>query len=65
VDFGLTSSIHGHGQELLVRLSPYDIDYYRSLASDFEWPREVRIDQEGKPSIKVTGLLKTTAHPLS
>ncbi|MEJ2058458.1 MAG: hypothetical protein P8X39_11540, partial [Desulfofustis sp.] len=65
VDFGLTSSIQGQGQKLMVTLGPYDIDYYRSLASDFEWPEEVTIDPEGRPVVPVTGLLKTTAHPLS
>jgi L-lysine 2,3-aminomutase len=65
VDFGLTSSLQGHGQELMVTLRPYDIDYFRSMADDFEWPREVTIDQEGKPIVPVTGLVKTTAHPLS
>ncbi|MGW8193244.1 MAG: radical SAM protein [Desulforhopalus sp.] len=65
VDFGLTSSIQGEGRELTIKLTPYDLDYYRALAGDFEWPREVTIDQDGRPMVPVTGLLKTTGHTLS
>lgn len=65
VDFGLTSTITGEGNNLQVKLAPYDISYYRSLSPDFTWPESATIEKDGHPVVPITGLLKTTAHPLS
>ncbi|WP_163336413.1 radical SAM protein [Desulfopila sp. IMCC35008] len=65
VDFGLTSTITGEGSKLQVKLDPYDMSYYRSLSSDFTLPESVTIAEDGHPVVTITGLLKTTEHPLS
>lgn len=65
VDFGLTSTLTGEGSNLQVKLGPYNLSYYRSLSSDFNWPESVTIEKDGHPVVPITGLLKTTAHPLS
>jgi L-lysine 2,3-aminomutase len=64
VDFGLSSAIIGTGEELSIKLLPYDISYFKGLSADFEWPEGVR-EQDGKPIVSVTGLLKTTDFALS
>ncbi len=65
VDFGLTSTITGQGSNLQVKLNPYDISYYRSLSPDFTWPKNATIEEDGHPVVPISGLLKTTSHPLS
>jgi lysine 2,3-aminomutase len=65
VDFGLTSTIHGDGQDLSVKLLPYTLDYFQGLAADFRWPDGVRADEDGRPVVPVTGLRKTTSFALS
>lgn len=65
VDFGLTSSIHSDNNILQVKLKPFDINYFRSLAEDFQWPEDVVVDEDGCPVIPLSGLVKTTSHPLS
>ena len=63
-DFGLSATIMARGADLTVRLLPYDIDYFRAMAPDFEWPAEVATDEHGHPAVPVRGLVKTTAFPL-
>ena len=65
VDFGLSSTIMGTDGELSVKLLPYDLAYFKGLSVDFEWPEEVREDDDGIPVVPVTGLLKTTDFALS
>lgn len=65
VDFGLCSEIRGEGQNISVKLLPYDIEYFKMLSADFEWPEGVLEDGDGKPVVKVAGLLKTTDFALS
>ena len=65
VDFGLTSTITGKGGDLQVKLTPYDISYYRSLSPGYTWPESASIGEDGHPVVPITGLIKTTAHPLS
>lgn len=65
VDFGLTSAITGKGSDLKATLLPYDVTYYRSMAKNFTWPSHVETTAEGHPVVPVTGLVKTTEHPLS
>ena len=65
VDFGLTSTITGEGSNLQVKLAPYTLSYYRSLSPDFTWPQSTTIAEDGHPIVPMTGLIKTTTHPLS
>jgi len=65
VDFGLTSSIQKAGDGLSVKLTPYKIEYFRSMAADFEWPGHTEIADDGSPVLPVRGLTKSTTHPLS
>ncbi len=65
VDFGLSSTISGAGNELSVKLLPYDLSYFKGLAADFTWPEGVREDSDGRPVVKLRGLLKTTDFALS
>ncbi|MCF8079898.1 MAG: radical SAM protein [Desulfobacterales bacterium] len=58
VDFGLTSRLYRDRERLLVRLSPYDLDYYRQMEAGFEWPAEVALE-EGSPVVPVAGLTDT------
>jgi L-lysine 2,3-aminomutase len=64
VDFGLSSVILGSGEELSLKLLPYDISYFKGLAADFKWPEGIW-EEDGKPVVSVTGLLKTTDFALS
>lgn len=65
VDFGLSSAIFGQDGNLSVKLLPYTRSYYASMAPDFNWPPGVEEDDDGKPVVPVTGLLKTTDFALS
>jgi len=59
VDFGLTSRLYRDKERLLVRLSPYDLDYYRKMEAGFEWPEGVATDPDGAPVVPVEGLIDT------
>jgi len=65
VDFGMASTIIGDGEDLSLKLLPYDLDYFKGMSADFEWPEGVREDNDGKPVVPITGLLKTTDFALS
>ena len=65
VDFGLSSMVSGRNQDLNVTLLPYDRAYFTALDPDFRWPVEVTEDADGRPTLPVTGLLKTTDFALS
>jgi len=65
VDFGLTSSLLGEGEDLSVKLAPYDLAYYQGMNPAFTWPANVTIADDGKPVVPLTGLKKTTAFALS
>ena len=65
VDFGLCSEIKGEGENLLVKLLPYELDYFKGMSPEFEWPEGVVEESDGKPVVKVVGLLKTTDFALS
>jgi L-lysine 2,3-aminomutase len=60
VDFGLSSIVEGEGENLSVTLLPYTRSYFTDLSPDFQWPDEVREDADGRPTLPVTGLVKTT-----
>jgi L-lysine 2,3-aminomutase len=65
VDFGLSSTIVGRDKTLSVKLLPYGLDYFKSMAPDFTWPAGVEEGVDGKPVVPVAGLLKTTNFALS
>ena len=65
VDFGLSSAIAGEGNNLSVKLLPYELSYFKSLSPDFTWPDGITEDVDEKPIVPVTGLVKTTAFALS
>ena len=56
VDFGLTSKIIGPNDNLSLKLLPYDLDYFKGMDPDYDWPEHIKIDADGKPVIPVTGL---------
>lgn len=61
VDFGLTSDIESASEEgdILLKLLPYNLDYYRSMDKTFEWPDGVEIAGDGHPVVRVPGLRQT------
>ena len=66
VDFGLSSQFVGSdGGSLRIKLLPYDLAYFQTMAPDFAWPAEVDADDDGHPVVSVGGLLKTTEFALS
>jgi L-lysine 2,3-aminomutase len=65
VDFGLGSRFVGQGRDIAVKLLPYDLAYYQSMAPDFAWPAEVSVDGDGCPIVPVGGLHKQTDFALS
>jgi len=65
VDFGLSSTISGEGENLSVTLLPYDKSYFNAMSPDFVWPDNIREDGDGRPIVPVSGLLKTTGFALS
>jgi lysine 2,3-aminomutase len=65
VDFGLSSTILGQAEDLSIRLLPYDLSYFTSMAPGFTWPAGVEEDIDGKPVVPVVGLRKTTDFALS
>ena len=56
VDFGLTSKLYRENGRFSVRLSPYDLNYYRQMAPEFQWPEGVDTDADGAPVVPVEGL---------
>jgi hypothetical protein len=58
VDFGLTSKIMGKDKKgnILVKLLPYNLQYYKEIRPNFRFPDDVEIDQEGHPIVAVKGL---------
>jgi L-lysine 2,3-aminomutase len=59
VDFGLTSKMLDVDGRIRLKLTPYDIDYYRALAPEFVWPNGVTVDPGGSPVVEVGGLRDT------
>ena len=65
VDFGLSSTIVGEGENLAIKLLPYDLSYFKAISPDFTWPDDIKEDADGKPIVSVAGLVKTTDFALS
>ncbi len=59
VDFGLTSACDIRDGEVWARLTPYDQGYFKNMDPGFEWPEGIRVDNDGTPSVRVTGLTGT------
>lgn len=60
VDFGLTAKAIGKKGEVLLTLLPYSFQYFRNMDPAFCWPAAVRLDDDGKPAIPVSGIRKST-----
>ncbi len=65
VDFGLSSTFVGEGENLSVKLLPYGLAYFQALSPEFIWPDDIKEDVDGKPIVSVAGLIKTTDFALS
>lgn len=65
VDFGLCSRFIGEGEDLALKLLPYDRDYFKGISADFVWPEGVSEDSDGTPVVPLTGVLKSTDFALS
>lgn len=64
VDYGLTSSFRIDDNAVWVCLLPYNLAYYKTMVPGFEWPQDIRVDDEGRPSVKVPGLFGSGDFPL-
>ncbi len=60
VDFGLTSKLSEENGQISLKLMPYTLDYFRGMDPAYDWPPHVRIDTDGKPIIRVAGLVNPT-----
>jgi L-lysine 2,3-aminomutase len=64
VDYGLTSTLETDGNSVWVCLLPYDFAYFQSMSPSFDWPQGTRVDDNGRPSVRVAGLAGTGEFPL-
>lgn len=64
VDYGLTSTFETDGNSVWVCLLPYDFAYFQSMSPSFDWPQGTRVDDNGRPSVRVAGLAGTGEFPL-
>jgi KamA family protein len=60
VDFGLTSKLSEENGHISLKLLPYTLNYFRGMDPAYDWPPHVRIDTDGKPIIRVAGLVNPT-----
>jgi L-lysine 2,3-aminomutase len=60
VDFGLTSRLSEENGGMVLKLTPYTLDYFKGMDPAYDWPPHVRIDTDGKPIIAVAGLVNPT-----
>jgi hypothetical protein len=44
---------------MLLKLLPYELDYFREMDPAYDWPPHVRIDADGKPILPIDGLVDT------
>ncbi|MGD2097577.1 MAG: radical SAM protein [Desulfobacterales bacterium] len=59
VDFGLTSKLSAENGQMMLKLLPYELDYFKRLDPAYDWPPHVRIDTDGKPILPIDGLVNT------
>lgn len=60
VDFGLTCRFIFKDEQLWIKLLPYNLDYYRQMDPQFQWPAGIQFDTDGKPMIPAIGLTTST-----
>jgi L-lysine 2,3-aminomutase len=60
VDFGLTSKIFSENEILYIKLLPYDLEYFKGMDPDFEWPEHVFAEDDGHPVVPLSGLMNST-----
>ena len=41
---------------MALKLLPYGLDYFKGMDAAYDWPPQVRIDTDGKPTLPVVGL---------
>jgi lysine 2,3-aminomutase len=58
-DLGLTALVVGCDDDgtALLKLLPYDLEYFTSIDPGFTWPEGVNVDDDGHPIVAVRGLL--------
>jgi L-lysine 2,3-aminomutase len=58
VDYSIAPPIFSVDADRTVRvtLRPHDLDYYRRIDPEFEWPEGVVVDDDGHPSIALAGV---------
>ena len=59
VDFGLTSKLSAENGQMMLKLLPYELEYFKRLDPAYDWPPHVKIDTDGKPVIPLEGLVDT------
>ncbi len=57
VDFGLSSKLSAENGRMLLKLLPYELDYFREMDPAYDWPPDVTIDSDGKPIVALEGLV--------
>jgi L-lysine 2,3-aminomutase len=59
VEVGLTSQALStdESDNTLLKLFPYNLEYYRRMDPNYEFPKEVDVDEEGYPIVPVSGLI--------
>ncbi len=60
----MTSSFINKKNKLKIRLDCYDLSYYKRIDENFYLPENVNFD-DGKPVVRVSGLIKTNNFPIS
>jgi lysine 2,3-aminomutase len=64
VDYGLTSSfVHDNGK-MFIKLDCYTLSYFQSIDPDFSLPDTVSLDQDGKPVVQVSGMIRSSDFPI-
>ena len=53
------SRLLGGSEALRLKLSPYDLDYFRAMDPAFTWPEGVAVEADGCPVVTVEGLVDT------
>ncbi|MGD9121095.1 MAG: lysine 2,3-aminomutase, partial [Desulfobacterales bacterium] len=57
VDFGLTSKLSAENGRMMLKLLPYELDYFKGMDPAYNWPAHVTIDTDGKPIVPIEGLV--------
>jgi len=60
VDFGLSSRLADRGGLLWAKLLPYDLACFQAMDSAYAWPKDVEVEEDGRPIVPVPGLVSGT-----